>query len=442
MMVTQNIIFILNNIKRHLTGREKIITLSALIITLLFGGVLSFDFVSAMTYQNEINVQFTFEPSLSISLSSPNLIISNLVPGNYSNSNTITVDVTTNNIAGYTLTAKVGGTGQTAANNSLVNTISNTAFTSLGDSDNIILPNFSDNKWGFSTAASITDATTFSGLLYNEDKVINATANNDGAAATGYTVTNSTKFTIGAKASADQAAGDYTNVITFTAVTNVIEESLGECSSTETCMQTFTADMCEAQASDAPVTLTDARDGNTYTVRYLQGACWMTQNLRLTDTVSSQYSNFSTNSTFNPCVGDLTAGNSYDEARCHDSGSTETGVWYNCASASAGTITGDSNSTDATEDICPAGWHLPSRDMTKPAGSVNSLLDLPDKDYFSPVTGGRYYGGRISNTGNGYWWSSVADSTTARYYLFYDGSSLNTVVNSRYYGIYIRCVRL
>ena len=141
-------------------------------------------------------------------------------------------------------------------------------------------------------------------------------------------------------------------------------------------------------------------------------------------------------------MGDLTAGNSYDEARCHDSGSTETGVWYNCASASAGTITGDSNSTDATEDICPAGWHLPSRDMTKPAGSVNSLLDLPDKDYFSPVTGGRYYGGRISNTGNGYWWSSVADSTTARYYLFYDGSSLNTVVNSRYYGIYIRCVRL
>ena len=38
----------------------------------------------------------------------------------------------------------------------------------------------------------------------------------------------------------------------------------------------------------------------------------MTQNLRLTDTVSSQYSNFSTNPTFNPCVGDLTAGNTYD----------------------------------------------------------------------------------------------------------------------------------
>ena len=396
----------------------------------------------ALTYQDEVNVQFTFEPSLSISLSSPNLIISNLVPGNYSNSNTITVDVTTNNIAGYTLTAKVGGTGQTAANNSLVNTISNTAFTSLGDSDNIILPNFSDNKWGFSTAASITDATTFSGLLYNEDKVINATTNHDGTAATGYTGTNSTKFTIGAKASADQAAGDYTNVITFTAVTNVIEEPLGECSSTESCMQTFTADMCETQASDAPVTLTDARDGSTYTVRYLQGACWMTQNLRLTDTVSSEYSNFSTNSTFNPCAGDLTIGNSTDEARCHDSESTETGVWYNYASASAGTITGSSNSTIATEDICPAGWHLPSYDTSKPAGSVNSLLDLSDIDVFSPVTGGNYSSGSIGGTGNGYWWSSVARGTSYRYCLNYTGSILFTYDNYRRTGYYIRCVRL
>ncbi len=208
-------------------------------------------------------------------------------------------------------------------------------------------------------------------------------------------------------------------------------------------MQTFTADMCEAQASDAPVTLTDARDGKTYTVRYIEGACWMTQNLRLTDTVSSEYSNFSTNSTFNPCVGDLTAGNSYDEARCHDSGSTETGVWYNYASASAGTITGSSNSTIATEDICPAGWHLPNYDTARPAGSVDSLVYLPDVDYFSPVTGGYYYGGNIYSTGYGYWWSSsVAGSTTDRYGLYYNGSSLVISNANRNGGRYIRCVSL
>ena len=220
----------------------------------------------------------------------------------------------------------------------------------------------------------------------------------------------------------------------------------GECTSSATCMQTFTNSMCEAQASDAPVTLTDARDGNTYTVRYLQGACWMTQNLRLTNTVSSQYSNFSTNSTFNPCVGDLTAGDSYVEARCHDSGSTETGVWYNYASASAGTITGSSitgssNSTIATEDICPAGWHLPSYDTTKPAGSVNSLLDLPITSYFSPVTGGNYRGGDLVDTVSGCWWSSVIGNITDRYYLAYNGSNLLTSHSYRRLGFYIRCVR-
>ena len=206
-------------------------------------------------------------------------------------------------------------------------------------------------------------------------------------------------------------------------------------------IQDLTPGVCNAMTKENPLTMIDRRDGNDYTVRYLQNACWMTQNLRLTDTVSSQYSNFSTNPTFNPCVGDLTAGNTYDEARCHDSGSTETGVWYNYASASAGTITGSSNSTAATEDICPAGWHLPSYDTAKPAGSVNSLLDLPIKSYFSPVTGGYYNGGSIGNTGNGYWWSSIANNTTNRYYLYYNGSSLNTGGNNRDRGLYIRCVR-
>ena len=206
-------------------------------------------------------------------------------------------------------------------------------------------------------------------------------------------------------------------------------------------MQDLTATQCSTLASDGNFTVYDRRDESDYTVRYLQNACWMTQNLRLTDTVSSQYSNFSTNSTFNPCYNDLTAGNSTGEARCHDSGSTETGVWYNYASASAGTITGSSNDTLATEDICPAGWHLPSYDAAKPAGSINSLLDLPDKSYFSPVTGGDYYGGNIGNTGNGYWWSSIAGTTTSRYYLYYNGSSLTTSVSNRYYGLYIRCVR-
>ncbi len=207
-------------------------------------------------------------------------------------------------------------------------------------------------------------------------------------------------------------------------------------------MQDLTATQCSTLASDGNFTVYDRRDESDYTVRYLQNACWMTQNLRLTNTVSSQYSNFSTNSTFNPCVGDLTAGNSYDEARCHDSGDNSKGVWYNYASASAGTITGTSNKTLATEDICPAGWHLPNYDTTKPAGSINSLIDLPIKRYFSSVTGGYYNGGNIDYTGSGYWWSSVADTPPGRYNLVYTGRTLTYGSHDRgSSGLYIRCVR-
>lgn len=46
-------------------------------------------------------------------------------------------------------------------------------------------------------------------------------------------------------------------------------------------MQGFTHSDCQLQASSDNVTLVDVRDNNTYTVRYINGACWMTQNLRL-----------------------------------------------------------------------------------------------------------------------------------------------------------------
>ena len=166
----------------------------------------------------------------------------------------------------------------------------------------------------------------------------------------------------------------------------------------------------------------------------------MTQNLRITGDIVAADSNFHTNSTFNPCVGDLTAGNSYDEARCHDSGNTETGVWYNYASASAGTITGSSNNTPATEDICPAGWHLPGYDEAKPAGSINSLLDLSDIGVFSPVVGGNYNSGSVGNTDRAYWWSSTTYNTLRRYRLGYFDGGLNNNNGNRLSGYYIRCV--
>lgn len=204
------------------------------------------------------------------------------------------------------------------------------------------------------------------------------------------------------------------------------------------------------------VTVVDSRDGSAYSVTRIAGALWMTQNLRLITSASASQSNF-TGANFDPCVGDLTAGDSYTEARCHvptatDITTIETntgiqythaqlGVWYNYAAASAGTITGSSNQTLATQDICPAGWHLPQDGTsTGQIGSITGYLSL-----FSPVTGGYYYNGAIDSnySGNGYWWSATASRDDGRYYLYYNGSILGTgsYLGYRSDGVYLRCVR-
>ncbi|MBR5046361.1 hypothetical protein IKX73_01885, partial [Candidatus Saccharibacteria bacterium] len=133
--------------------------------------------------------------------------------------------------------------------------------------------------------------------------VINATTNHDGTAATGYTGTSSTNFTIGAKASADQAAGDYTNVITFTAVTNAPPRIY---------MQNITQSMLATLMPNVgdSTTLYDNRDEKPYVIAKLaDNNYWMVQNL---DHDIRAVSDFYTNQ--NTDIGYNSSTNSYETA--------------------------------------------------------------------------------------------------------------------------------
>ena len=381
--------------------------------------ILCFSNVSALTAEETVNFNFTFNPSLSISLSSDALVIENLVPGNYANSNTISINAQTNNRNGYTLTAEVGDSETAAlANNSLVNTIFNTTFTSIANNASTALASFAPNYWGYTTSQSIDSSTKYSGLLYGTTTTLNQTVDPSGRAVGNYRGGTVTNFTIGASAGSDQTSGEYTNIISFNIVPNVSTditiESLKYLQDITKLNHDQRNSVLTSMTEDQQYTLTDIRDNKTYTVARLKdGNIWMTQNLDLCIGCSGTTALNSTNTDLNSNLGSTAgyftsngiitwtpAGNATvtgtpaqitnfasgnpansvtgwtnsDTAPYMATGSLheQTGNYYNYTAAIA---MNDSSSisadyTVAPNSICPAGWRLPNG-LTQTGGTVN-----------------------------------------------------------------------
>ncbi len=226
-------------------------------------------------------------------------------------------------------------------------------------------------------------------------------------------------------------------------------------------LQEVTTSQCSALASSANYIAYDKRDEKDYTIRFINGMCWMTQNLRfkgtsLNSSTSNVQSTYTISSPLTISYGDLTSGSSNTKARIVDSGSTSTGVWYNFAAASAMSIASNSSTTTASYSICPKNWHLPTGPSTTAGTDYNMLIGNTTSGFqsptaglslFSPVSGGFYnYFGSLGSTRYGYWWSATAEDSTTRYYLYYDsnngsfsGDGWN--INNRGSGRFVRCVR-
>lgn len=184
--------------------------------------------VGALGYQEDVNVQFTLNPTISVTVSG-GLTIEDLVPGGSPmDSNVITVGANTNAVNGYTLSATVGTNGGTDA---LVNTSKNTyTFANLTGTA-ATLNDISGNSWGYSYSAdggtswvsgSVGSTTTGYGALPLDG---NASADERGKSGvtlidtSDYSSGTTVQFKIGANATATQPAGEYTNTINFYAVT-------------------------------------------------------------------------------------------------------------------------------------------------------------------------------------------------------------------------------
>ena len=120
---------------------------------------------SAMSFQSEQDIAFTINPTVNITVSG-DLVINNLTPGDYKDSNIITVTASSNALAGYTLSSTVGNSTHSSPsfnNTNLNHTNGTNTFTNLATNKSS-LDNFdsSSNTWGYSWCNGACNTSTAS----------------------------------------------------------------------------------------------------------------------------------------------------------------------------------------------------------------------------------------------------------------------------------------
>jgi hypothetical protein len=313
--------------------------------------------------------------------------------------------------------------------------------------------------------------------------------------------TETTNFLIGAYADQNQLAGDYRNVINFNIVTNMVKYTIADApdmqsvaSGTDGCPSTLPT----GQAYE----LTDSRDGEVYKVaRLADGKCWLLDNLRLDLTNSTVLNTLSSaNTNINSATeaatlkslkeGNRDAGNQYATAgvsnwtsdyshsapliatsgNCYDascvndpesgkwnkdavvsnslgSGSNKVGAYYNYCAASAGSYCYDSDAGtgNASQDICPKGWRMPTGGSSGEYQALYTAYSSNVTNFqnaLSTTLSGGFYSGSARGQGSVvYFWSATCYNSSYMYRLYADSSSVNPQGSSnRSYGTSVRCV--
>ncbi|MBR3122199.1 hypothetical protein IKF28_02010, partial [Candidatus Saccharibacteria bacterium] len=266
----------------------------------------------------------------------------------------------------------------------------------------------------------------------------------------------------------------------------------GVCFSNSSTMQAMSNSDCTTTAK----TVRDIRDGRQYKVRRLaDNKCWMLDNLSLSPindelneldgktnaskTTLTYFLNGGGSSPY-PATGvdDIWTSSSYNKYNqpkvkasyrdttitSYGAGSGKIGVYYNFCAASAGSYcySSSAGTGNATEDLCPAGWRLPTsgdsgeyralctayKGSTCTSTSSNSMTATSSSslqyNLSTPLSGRFNSGSQASTDTTGLFWSSTyGGSSTNMGILSASGTSVTPFYKSgaRSYGYTIRCVK-
>ncbi len=362
----------------------------------------------------DLNVSLTVDSALNLNTTANDVNLAGQV--NTFVSDYLNVNVTTNSQYGYTLTIEDvdSDTNLNNTNTSVLDTVSS-AF--IGAKTSSTMEN---NTWGY----SLNQTDFFRVPERGEPAAIKRIE-------TPLTAQDTTRVDFGVKIG-NLTSGTYIDRVLFTAYVNGVDGYPEDGTSTQNPgaapiapMQDFSCTLL-ANIGDT-ATLKDSRDGNTYVIKKLaDGKCWMIENLRIAGkTITSADSNV---------VSDFTI----PESRLGSSSSIDSlnvyvdptyGGYYNYYTATAGTGGTSLTSGNATSDICPKGWRLPTGgddgEFVALRDSYESSSEMVSDTNFSFA--GLIYGNSVSGAGSyGYNWSSTVYNGNSAYLLaVYSPSSVN-----------------
>ncbi|MBR6505340.1 hypothetical protein IKT18_00650 [Candidatus Saccharibacteria bacterium] len=354
-----------------------------------------------------------------------------------------------------------------------------------GASSTYTMPKSNATVTASSTASNIAQTITFKTLGATDITLNNNTKTNDETLSItcgSYNITGTfpTNYDFDSwSATAGTFGSNSTLSTTYTVVGDATITLAGKptrCTSRATCMQTITT--CPTGVTE----VMDARDGTLYKINSLaDGRCWMLDNLAI-DLVSTPLSTLSglTNASYTSLnylknggahfstqyaedpVEYWTSGGGFTtpkiymadkdvvprNAPANGSGSNKVGGYYNYCAASAGSYCYHNNSSsgNATEDICPAGWSMPTRNnINSVVGAYNNVYNNIRNAMSLAVTG--YYA-HLDGTASGqglqgeYWASTLKSSSDDSMYGMHVNSTSEAFESNmvRYNGGTIRCI--
>ena len=192
-------------------------------------------------------------------------------------------------------------------------------------------------------------------------------------------------------------------------------------------------------------TLTDSRDNKNYTVAKIGNLWWMTKNLDLAGgtTLTPATSNVTSNFTLPASSTSNFTDNWSAPVSVYNSGSTSCGngspcySYYSYAAATAGA---NLSSGDATTDICPKGWRLPTYAEYTTLKNTYGGSRLPTSPFLGVYAGSYYYSFDGGGSYGNYWSSTSINWVEAQHLEFnsFDGTSYGG--NMKCLGYSVRCV--